>query len=139
MTSAYTQSEYCFFDPEESKIIDYLREDNLTTLIERQTLEQVRESYPEAIKLKIEKAWTLYEEAAITKPEEITEEEFDWLLNVLPPKNWWHGNNCESFIMIEHDRGSVTRICVRDGQKYYKFSERNSLTPYQILDKIRNC
>ena len=137
MTSAYNQSEYCFFDPEESKIIDSLREDEETTLIEKQTLEEVQEKYPKAIKLTIEEAWNLYEEAAITEPEEITEEEFDWLLNVLPPKNWWHGSNCESFMMIERDRGSVTRICVRDGQKYYKFSDRDSLTPYQILDKIR--
>ncbi len=137
MSTAYNQSEYCFFDSQESRIIDFLREDEETTLIDKQTLEEVRERYPKAIKLRIDEAWNLYEDAAITEPEEITEEEFDWLLNVLPPKNWWHGSNCESFMMIEHDRGSVTRICVRDRQKYYKFRDRVSLTPYQILDKVR--
>ncbi len=129
--------EYCFFSPSDNTIIDSLGKDEERTLIEGETLEQVRKRYPDAIKIKFDEAWNIQEEAGITDPEEISEEEYDWLLNVLPPVGHWWSYDSECFKMSERTFGSITRICVKLGDKYYKFSDRITLSTSEILEKAK--
>ena len=57
---------------------------------------------------------------------EIKEEEFEYYLEVLPPKNWktYNKNNIEIFHMSEYMTGSITRYCIREREKYYSTYRR---------------
>ncbi|MDJ0747187.1 MAG: DUF1419 domain-containing protein [Xenococcaceae cyanobacterium MO_167.B27] len=129
--------EYCFFSPSDNTIIDSLGKDEQRTLIEGETEEQVRKRYPDAIRIKFDEAWAIKEEAGITEPEEISEEEFDYLLNVLPPIGHWWSYDSECFKMSERTFGKITTICVRLGNKHFKFSDRCTLSIVEILDKVQ--
>lgn len=57
------------------------------------------------------------------EPEEITEDRFMEMLEVLPPMAWHQGYDFESFLMSEFQTGTYTRQFARrghgDGAKYY--------------------
>lgn len=84
-------------------------------------------------------AWDEYDKqhnaAFITKPTEITQEEFYRMLEVLPPVDWQHSpdNAAESFKMIEHTTGPITGIYARIGERYFGFSDDCHMTHAAII------
>jgi hypothetical protein len=66
----------------------------------------------------------------ISGVEEITEDRFHEMLNILPPMGWRTDSDGESFKMCEYTAGRVTAIFVRIGQRYATFSDRAS-TPHR--------
>ena len=61
------------------------------------------------------------EKAMTTDPEEITEEQYQYALEVLPPYGWEHRPFQESFYMSEFYSGDVTTFYVRLGKRYFSF------------------
>jgi hypothetical protein len=61
------------------------------------------------------------EKAMTTDPVEITEEQYEYALEVLPPCDWQHGNGNQSFYMSEFYSGDVTTFYVRLGKCHYSF------------------
>lgn len=53
------------------------------------------------------------------KPKEISEEQFNDALNVLPPLKWCTINGIEEFLMSEFYTDSYTNQYARKGSKYY--------------------
>lgn len=66
----------------------------------------------------------------ITGVEEISEDRFHEMLNILPPMGWKTDSDGESFKMCEFTAGRVTAIFIRIGARYATFSDRAS-TPHQ--------
>lgn len=66
----------------------------------------------------------------ISGVEEISEDRFDEMLNILPPAGWKTDSDGESFKMCEFTCGRITAIFVRIGQRYATFSDRMS-TPHR--------
>ena len=72
-------------------------------------------------------------------PFEITRESFQQALECLPPENWTHEGDTESFVMCEHTCGRITGIYARIDDKFYSFSDLNSITHVEIVAKVRTA
>lgn len=70
----------------------------------------------------------------ISGVEEISEERFHEMLNILPPMGWTTDSDGESYKMCEYTAGRVTAIFVRIGERYATFSDRGS-TPHRACCK----
>jgi hypothetical protein len=60
--------------------------------------------------------------------EEISEDRFHEMLNILPPAGWRSDSDGESFKICEYTCGRITAIFVRIGGRYATFSDRGSTT-----------
>ncbi len=92
-----------------------------------ETLEQVQKRYPGAEIADLD-TWTAAKEKALcTEPQEITEERFMEMLEVLPPQRWKRckttdGVFCQSFELCEHLSGRVTSIYCQVGPKFFEWT-----------------
>lgn len=68
-------------------------------------------------------AQNLYETSFKTPVQEITAEEFDYGLNVLPPVAWTRARGAQSFKISERIAGSVTAIYVELRGRYFRFHD----------------
>lgn len=57
-------------------------------------------------------------ERFLTGPQEITEDDYHEMLNVLPPENWTHSEGFEHFRMCEYTSGSITNQYAHRNGKY---------------------
>lgn len=87
----------------------------------RETLDEIRKRYPGAECVKLGPWVDAKEQSLCSKPEEIAEEKWIEMLEVLPPQNWKHSKRGESFELCEHTSGRITGIYVRLGGKFYAF------------------
>lgn len=67
---------------------------------------------------------------------DITLDEWDDALNVLPPMKWRTVNGVESFMMSERLTGDITSCYARSGNTYKSFNVRTSYTGEQIAEKF---
>jgi hypothetical protein len=65
-------------------------------------------AYPGAVAATAEQIMAWYEAESVTSPERITAEQFDDMLNVLPPINYGSAHDCLVFQMSEFQAGRVT-------------------------------
>lgn len=89
----------------------------------QRTLEEMREEYPGVELVNLEEFVEKAEQAAITDPVEITKEQFDYALEVLPPYGWECGET-ESFYMSEFVTGNITTHYVRLYKRFFSFNDR---------------
>lgn len=93
----------------------------------RENLEEIRVRYPGAEIADLDE-WTAAKEKALcTEPQEITEERFMEMLEVLPPQRWRRchttdGVFVQSFELSEHLSGCVTSIYCQVGPKFYEWT-----------------
>lgn len=74
--------------------------------------------------------------AARKPPVEIDQEEFDRLLNVLPPQGWTNRGGSESFKLSEYYTLDVTTICARIGDRYFQMRDRAGLRHEDIVAAV---
>ena len=77
-----------------------------------------------------------YEASFKTPVSEITAEDYDWLLNCLPPVAWSHAGGAESFKMSERTAGNVTTIVVKMRGRFFKFSDLISLPHAECCQRV---
>lgn len=70
-----------------------------------------------------------------TSPQEITAEEWDYALNVLPPMDWTRSAG-QSFKMSEMEYGRITAIFCTLGSRYFKFNDVCTLKHHEIVAKV---
>lgn len=102
----------CYYQPGKSWCIDVIAADGLTS-IRQDTEEQVRQRYPDAIRIDLDAFCQIAEALVIQAPERITEERWDEMLNVLPPHWWVNRDGEESFRICEAYSGCVRSCFVR--------------------------
>lgn len=68
-------------------------------------------------------AQDLYEARFKTPVEEITADDFDYALNVLPPVGWTHSRGAQSFRISERIAGRVTAIYVEMTGRHFRFHD----------------
>ncbi len=78
----------------------------------------------------------MHENALRSDPVSCTEDEFIQALECLPPTGWKITGNVESFKMSERFSGSMTRIYVRSGSKYWSFMDRIDLSHDEIIMRV---
>lgn len=86
----------------------------------------------------IVEAFRLQEEAAKTEPEEISGEEFDDKLNIMPPRGWvpGYGEGPSSFKIGEPYIGRVHSIYARLNGRFFTFRDDVRMAHDDILAKV---
>jgi hypothetical protein len=141
-TSQTTPPEFkepCFHVPGSRTIIDTAELDSdgvYRSTIKKETLAQVRIRYPDAEIGEWENIYRAAENSCKTEPQEITEAQYIYALEVLPPVCWKNSKGVESFKMSERFYGNVTAIYAHLGNRYFTFNDLISLTPDEIADRI---
>lgn len=105
----------------------------------RETITEVRRKYPgrnvrvlpwSEVSPLLDKA----QRERYCKPvEEITEERFLEMLNVLPPENWVQHGDWEGFRISEYMTGNLTYHYVRRGERFFTACRACSKTAYEQL------
>ena len=85
------------------------------------SLEELQVDDPDVQLISVDEFVAISEAAMTTDPVEVSEEQFLYLLEVLPPGGWTRNGSSESFYMIEFYSGRVTTHVVRIGERYFTF------------------
>jgi hypothetical protein len=130
-----------FFDFKSSNCIDRVRIDPCGKYIgaySGKALAELMEEYghPQIEVLSWEEAAQLHRAKFIAPPKRISEERFDYLLNVLPPCKWTRHASSESFHVSEHITDDIVTWCVRVGDSYWEISDSCTLTHDELLTLI---
>ena len=111
---------HCFYERGQSSIIDTANDETPPRgHYSGKTLDQVHVRYSTAEYRLLNEVTHEIDALWIRPPRAATEEEFMYHLEVLPPHDWQHGDNCESFKLSERTCGAITTICARIKEKYY--------------------
>ena len=81
-----------------------------------------------------EKILTKWEETLIGHWKEITEEEYDDALNILPPVGWYNGG----FFMSERYTGNISSFYQKLNGKCYTSLQRMSTLRKDIIENLKN-
>ena len=99
----------CYYTYPDHFIIDTIADDGLTSY-GRKSAEQIRAKHPNAIVTTLDAAALMIESTVKRDVEEITEDTFWYMLEVLPPQDWRQTKDGESFKMMERTSGTITGI-----------------------------
>ena len=119
-------TEMCFYQPGSMTIVDTARADGLSSVYSH-TLEQVRAEYPGAEYMPFQDACQATDKARadhyqLGVPEEITEEQYVYALEVLPPCRWSHG----SFYVSELQIGDIADWYITTGNRFFHMYNRTN-------------
>lgn len=121
-------------------VIDFTvkRDDGVVvTQLHGRTLEDVQAQHPAAIITTWDDAQARIEAGSKTEPRQIDEQDFDYALNVLPPRQWVNAGGGESFKMSERTNGRITAIYARLGTTYWKFDDDFNLPHSEIMARVQ--
>ena len=134
------KTQNCFYTPGHHSIIDTATADNRGTCT-GETLEQIRKRHPGAELTPLAEAILAVREAQRDHfrrpPEPITEKQFTYFLEVLPPVGWTHTPDAESFKVSEQTAGNLTQICCRIGKAFFGLCDEITLTHAEIVKACR--
>lgn len=102
------------------------------------TLKEYREDHPLMMIIDFDQAYKWIEDYNKSEPEEISEDDFEYMLEVLPPVGWIRRVDCESFKMSERYQDDVTAIYARIGQRFFTFKDVIYMKHDHIIEKILN-
>lgn len=103
------------------KLDDYLKDNPDVVIVSEEELDDLLEAHYNGLK---------------SEPEEITEERFMDMLEVLPPCKWRNMSGVEWFHVSEHLTGPLVSWFLRVGDKYYEFVDDCSLSSEQLMEKV---
>lgn len=130
---------HCYYVEGSDSMIDTV--DPLTGLTTcfKETKDQIVDRYPGANLVPIDDAIAairkVIDKKYITIPSVTTEEEWMDLLCVLPPKNYNTSDRATSFMLEEFTIADITTIGCNIDDIYFTFSDRCTLTHFEILEK----
>ena len=82
--------------------------------------------------------WKAANEAKYVKPwKEITEEQWDEMLNVLPPKNWRTVGGVNIFQMSEYMTDNITQHFARVGGKFFSCYSRDTVPYAELAEQVK--
>jgi len=133
----------CFYVPGDTRIVDMARNTG-RSLYQHETLEEIRTRYPGAELMPFEDACEQIDKARhasykVGQAQEITEERFIEMLEVLPPKQWKRAGHTESFKMAELLDGDITGCYARIGNRYFQVNGSISATHDWIIAACQSC
>ncbi len=110
------------------------------SVIEGQTLEEIQQRYPGAEVMEWDEFIDRKEKAQSTLPVEVTEERWNYALEVLPPARWHNGSDWNSFHISELLSGRIAtwwvRHYVNHQARYWECNQRcdvRRLALYQLV------
>jgi hypothetical protein len=119
-----TTLERVFYQPGQHWVWAYAEQNESGEWVDQAgaNLEKLSGRYPGMTLITSEEAVALIEGLSKEAPVLIDAQTYDDALNVLPPMGWVHNGDSSSFRMSERTNGRITRIYVRLGKNYFRFS-----------------
>ena len=77
-----------------------------------------------------------YEAGQVTVPESITEDQWTYALNVLPPSRWGHYVGVELFHICERLSGELVSWYAHLNGRYWSFVDRSTARPEDLARKV---
>jgi len=119
-----SRSERCFYEPGAAHIVDVATPDGVSQC-RGETLAQVRQRYPRAGLVPLADALTAIdavqaERCKVGIPTEITEAQYQYALDVLPPQRWSTGPGWGFFYVPELVCGRIATWYVQLGSRYFE-------------------
>lgn len=105
----------------------------------RKTREELEAEYGTLEVIDTEEAARRTDAAATTGPREITSEDFQDALEVLPPMRWINRGGAESFRISEAISGTVHGAYVRIGERYFTLAQPLRVTHDELVAKVREA
>ncbi len=135
---AYTD---CWYVSGETHIVDLIHPDDGLTLHYAEDETQVHARYPSARRMTCDEAWQAAHAVGGARyrqdVREVTAERFNDALNVLPSVGWTTRRGVESFRISERIWGSITDIYARFGDRFFKLSDDNRLSPDIVAGRVQ--
>ncbi|MDR2882087.1 MAG: DUF1419 domain-containing protein [Azoarcus sp.] len=133
-------TSHVFYQPDKpTHVINavFRRQDgDLAGLYSRKTSDELVAEYPGMLIGTVEEFKAFQNEALRTDPEEITEERYWEMLEVLPPLNWRGTAGYESFMLSEFWCGDITTIYANRGSRYFTFKDVSTLSHKEIMARL---
>ena len=128
----------CFYIPGHRQIIDAINPETGKGHYSGQTLEEVRaEDGPEVQIGNLDEVSSAIEELFKEAPRRTTEEDWNQMLECLPPLNWENNGATETFMMCEMTSGTITTIFCRIGEVRYSLQNSRFLKHAEIVALCR--
>jgi hypothetical protein len=105
----------------------------------RKTIEQCKVENPELVCIEREECTRKIVELAMLAPQEITQDAFIEMRNMLPPCAWERKAGYESFHVAEFDVMDITGIYVRIGQRYFRMKDSYRLSHAERVEKVKQA
>lgn len=103
----------------------------------RETLEAIAARYGKAVAIGEWEDFVASKEAMMkSPPAEITEDDFNAALEVLPPDDYCEDSRGTSFKCCERLSGRITSIYACANGRHFSFNDVDSLTHRAIMDKV---
>lgn len=133
--------EKVFYVPGQPWVLDFAIEADGVARSELtgRTLEQVQAENPGAILCTYDEARAQIEALCKSEPKPISAADFEYALEVLPPRGWVADEAGESFKMAEHLNGRITGIYARIGETFWRFDDVFTMTHAEIMARVRPC
>jgi hypothetical protein len=128
--------EQCYYSPSHKSIISFTHPENSELSMYGSTIKQLFIDYPDMILMPTDEASKLIQEASKTEVTETTSDQFEEMLNCLPPENWHRFEGWEFFQMCEYWTMNITAYYVRIGDKFYTFMDEAFMKPDQVWKRI---
>lgn len=120
-----------------SSAID-VQAENGNGLYSGMTLQQLEKEYGQVEIITPELASERIEAEYTTLPEEITEERFWYLLDVLPPCKWFrNGASSEAFHVSERVNLSIVTWAIRIGPRYFSMDRTDKTSPAEAITMVK--
>jgi len=128
-----------FYTPADNRVIDLavMRDGELRSAVYNEPLGQVRLRYPGAEIGEWEPIAKAHEESFRHPPQEITEERYHTMLEILPPVGWIQRDGESTFKLAERTSGNITAIFAWVGGRYYEMSDSIYMSHDEIIARVR--
>lgn len=85
---------------------------------------------------KFDQMLTAYYESRRTAPREIAPEDYEWLLECLPPCKWNRGAHFSSFHMSERITGNLVTWCGHYHDKYWRLDDYDTAKHSDLFEQV---
>ncbi len=119
-----------------SQILDYVGADDLSEVTRKTAAELAIQYGGEVEVLEVHEAIARTEQLLTTAPVEIKAEDFDYLLNVLPPCKWVTRGSRQAFHISERVNYSIVTWCVKISDRYFKFDATYRMTSDAAISTV---
>ena len=132
----------CYYSQAIHNVIDIIHPLTGLTLYSKETFAQVQARHPDAELTTLDDASTRQEREFLTDPAPITEEQYWYWLEVLPPINWHRTGDGEVFQVSEITCGRVTQTCAKigdgnGGTRYFGWQDIAHTPHLDLIAKAR--
>jgi len=133
------RSTHCFAQMSSLTAIDEVHPLTGLSVVNGETLEEIRRRYPGAEILSWDEFTARKEAALAYPPVKIDEEQWTYALEVLPPCRWHNGPDWNSFHVSELVSGRMATWYIRHAGRYWECCQRCDISREALYDLVRRA